>query len=343
MAPGALSGSLPISMFRLLLTLLSCRSGASRCGDWTPIASWPIACWRFRRAGCRRRSPRSTADAATPEFPPGATGQGRPAAGARPAPADAGQPSRRAQRRSGAIARRSPSAHARPHRFAAQRQGAGLPAERWTTVIAMRWWSTPVARACTCTRTELARRSEWPISTSPSARPGPASRRKATTTRRSACTRFRASSRRGELTDFYGTGAYPISYPNEWDKRQGRNGHGIWLHGTPERHLQPPAARQQRLRRARQRRPDASGQNIQIGVTPGHHRQPDGVERRARCARARRRSELRQSSNGAMIGRAARPKSLTHYARDFSTGSTGPCGFGAEQKRKVNSARLGSR
>ena len=38
---------------------------------------------------------------------------------------------------------------------------------------------------------------------------------------------------RSKLTDFYGAGAFPINYPNEWDKRQGRNGHGIWLHGVP--------------------------------------------------------------------------------------------------------------
>ena len=38
---------------------------------------------------------------------------------------------------------------------------------------------------------------------------------------------------RSKLTDFYGAGAFPISYPNEWDKRHGRNGHGIWLHGVP--------------------------------------------------------------------------------------------------------------
>jgi len=36
-----------------------------------------------------------------------------------------------------------------------------------------------------------------------------------------------------ELTDFYGSGAYTLSYPNEWDVRQGRNGHGIWIHGSP--------------------------------------------------------------------------------------------------------------
>jgi murein L,D-transpeptidase YafK len=38
---------------------------------------------------------------------------------------------------------------------------------------------------------------------------------------------------RSKLTDFYGAGAFPINYPNEWDKRQGRNGFGIWLHGVP--------------------------------------------------------------------------------------------------------------
>jgi hypothetical protein len=36
-----------------------------------------------------------------------------------------------------------------------------------------------------------------------------------------------------ELSDFYGGGAFTLSYPNEWDARQGRNGHGIWIHGSP--------------------------------------------------------------------------------------------------------------
>lgn len=46
-----------------------------------------------------------------------------------------------------------------------------------------------------------------------------------------------------KLPDFYGPGAYPISYPNEWDRLNGRNGHGIWLHGTPsETYARPPWA-----------------------------------------------------------------------------------------------------
>lgn len=36
-----------------------------------------------------------------------------------------------------------------------------------------------------------------------------------------------------KLPDFYGSGALPINYPNEWDKINGRSGSGIWLHGTP--------------------------------------------------------------------------------------------------------------
>ena len=35
------------------------------------------------------------------------------------------------------------------------------------------------------------------------------------------------------LPDFYGVGALPINYPNDWDRVKGRSGSGIWLHGTP--------------------------------------------------------------------------------------------------------------
>ena len=38
---------------------------------------------------------------------------------------------------------------------------------------------------------------------------------------------------REKLTDFYGPGAFPLNYPNEWDKRLKKNGSGIWIHGTP--------------------------------------------------------------------------------------------------------------
>jgi murein L,D-transpeptidase YafK len=54
---------------------------------------------------------------------------------------------------------------------------------------------------------------------------------------------YRIISAREKLPDFYGPGAYPLDYPNDWDKIQGRRGHGIWLHGTPsETYARPPWA-----------------------------------------------------------------------------------------------------
>lgn len=37
-----------------------------------------------------------------------------------------------------------------------------------------------------------------------------------------------------ELVDFYGVGAFPLNYPNKWDRLLGRTGSGIWLHGLPK-------------------------------------------------------------------------------------------------------------
>jgi murein L,D-transpeptidase YafK len=46
-----------------------------------------------------------------------------------------------------------------------------------------------------------------------------------------------------KLTPFYGAGALPLDYPNTWDKRNNRSGHGIWLHGTPiGQYSRPPKA-----------------------------------------------------------------------------------------------------
>jgi murein L,D-transpeptidase YafK len=46
-----------------------------------------------------------------------------------------------------------------------------------------------------------------------------------------------------KLSGFYGSGAFPLDYPNSWDIRNKRTGHGIWLHGTPfEQYSRPPLA-----------------------------------------------------------------------------------------------------
>ena len=47
----------------------------------------------------------------------------------------------------------------------------------------------------------------------------------------------------GSLPDFYGPGALPVNYPNEWDVRHGRTGYGIWIHGVPsDTFARPPRA-----------------------------------------------------------------------------------------------------
>ena len=36
-----------------------------------------------------------------------------------------------------------------------------------------------------------------------------------------------------DLPELYGNGAYPINYPNIWDKINNKTGYGIWIHGVP--------------------------------------------------------------------------------------------------------------
>jgi murein L,D-transpeptidase YafK len=73
---------------------------------------------------------------------------------------------------------------------------------------------------------------------------------------------------KSELPAFYGAGALPINYPNEWDRLNGRTGHGIWLHGSPpDTYARAPKASDGCVVLANQ---DwrALLHSIQIGITP---------------------------------------------------------------------------
>jgi murein L,D-transpeptidase YafK len=73
---------------------------------------------------------------------------------------------------------------------------------------------------------------------------------------------------RKKLSDFYGSGAFPINYPNEWDRIQGRNGYGIWLHGTPsDTYSRPPRSSNGCLVLANPDL-DALARILQVGSTP---------------------------------------------------------------------------
>jgi len=52
---------------------------------------------------------------------------------------------------------------------------------------------------------------------------------------------YTPAGRISHLDPYYGKMAYPLNYPNEWDLREGRHGHGIWIHGTPmDTYSRPP-------------------------------------------------------------------------------------------------------
>ncbi len=73
---------------------------------------------------------------------------------------------------------------------------------------------------------------------------------------------------RQKLKDFYGAGAFPINYPNEWDRRLGRDGFGIWLHGVPsDTYSRPPRASDGCIVLSN---PDLEsvGRYVQVGLTP---------------------------------------------------------------------------
>lgn len=137
-----------------------------------------------------------------------------------------------------------------------------------------------------------------------------------------------------KLTDFYGSGAFPINYPNEWDKRKGRTGHGIWLHGTPsDTYSRPPKASDGCVVLANDDLMELA-KNFQIGVTPVII-SPE-VEWLSQDDWKRERQEL----NAAIEAWRKDWESLdverylSHYSRQFSTADQDYERFAA-QKRQV--------
>jgi murein L,D-transpeptidase YafK len=71
-----------------------------------------------------------------------------------------------------------------------------------------------------------------------------------------------------KLPDLYGWGAFPINYPNEWDRMLGRTGYGIWLHGVPsDTYARAPLASDGCVALAN---PDMAllAKRVQVGATP---------------------------------------------------------------------------
>lgn len=147
-----------------------------------------------------------------------------------------------------------------------------------------------------------------------------------------------ASLPRNKLSDFYGSGAFPISYPNEWDKRHGRNGHGIWLHGTPSNtYSRAPRASNGCVVLANADL-DSLANKLQIGLTPVIISEQVewlslddwNTERNALNAEIERWRKDWESLDT--------ERYLTHYSKKFSTGRDNYSDW-ARHKHQVNSSK----
>jgi len=143
---------------------------------------------------------------------------------------------------------------------------------------------------------------------------------------------------RNKLADFYGNAAWPINYPNEWDERLGRKGHGIWLHGTPrDTYSRPPRASDGCVVLNNQDL-DQLGTHLQAGLTPVVI--ADGVEWvEAKRADALRAPLLQQLELWRKDWESRDSEAyLSHYARGFTSTDMGLTEWAA-QKRRVNASK----
>jgi len=143
---------------------------------------------------------------------------------------------------------------------------------------------------------------------------------------------------RQKLTDFYGAGAYPINYPNAWDRRLGRNGYGIWLHGTPsDTYSRPPRASDGCLVLANADI-ESLGRNLQVGLTPVII--ADEIEWVSAAALEAERKSLGAALESWRADWESRDsgKYLGHYSARFHSGDQDLAAW-SEHKRKVNAAK----
>ena len=151
-------------------------------------------------------------------------------------------------------------------------------------------------------------------------------------------TRDKLNATYGRLAEQYGAGALPISYPNEWDRREGRNGFGIWLHGVPfDTYSRPPRASNGCVAMTNEDFAIIS-RHAQIGVTPviianGVDWVAPGAGQSLRDELTRRVEAWRRDWESLDT-----EKYLGHYSPEFSYGRMDFAQF-AEQKRTVNAGK----
>ena len=142
----------------------------------------------------------------------------------------------------------------------------------------------------------------------------------------------------GNQSSLYGDGAFPLNYPNDWDRRLGRNGHGIWLHGVPhDTYSRPPQASDGCVALTNEDLVTISKQ-VQVGVTPVI------ISPKVEWVEAGAGQETRDALNRSLEHWRTdwetrdTDKYLQHYSGKFSAGKQGLAAW-AQQKRSVNAGK----
>jgi murein L,D-transpeptidase YafK len=139
----------------------------------------------------------------------------------------------------------------------------------------------------------------------------------------------------GNQSTLYGDGAFPLNYPNDWDRRLGRSGHGIWLHGVPfDTYSRPPRASDGCVALTNE---DllAVGKHVQVGLTPVI------ISPKVEWVEAQATQPAREDLRRALEQWRADWESLDtdrylrHYSGKFSTGRQDLAAW-SQQKRGVN-------
>lgn len=140
------------------------------------------------------------------------------------------------------------------------------------------------------------------------------------------------------LPELYGAGAFPVNYPNVWDRRLRLTGSGIWLHGVPrDTYSRPPRSSEGCVTLA-----NADLMELKPYFVAG--RTPvvlsDGVEWRPRDEQRALRAEILEQVEGWRARWSAIDTDgyLAYYGDDFETDGMAKPAFAAH-KHRVNARK----
>lgn len=141
----------------------------------------------------------------------------------------------------------------------------------------------------------------------------------------------------GQRAELYGVGAWPLSYPNDLDRQQGRTGSGIWLHGVPyDTYSRAPKASNGCVAMSNADL-SALGAYLQTNT-------PVVISSKIEWLSTEAWQQQRQAAIAQVEGWRSdweslnTPKYLTHYADDFRSGNTDISAWKA-QKMAVNAGK----